>query len=451
MAGTREIRLGDERGIALPVALAVLLTLFILALAAVASGMTASHQSLRDRNAKRAFQAAAAGVQTANYRTTLLQPDLQQCVVKDAATGALSLAPVQADGWCAPQTEDLGDGEGYTQQVSAGTQVVSNGQDLVQREIVSTGLVNGVRRRVDVTTSAATTAPLFPAKYAVVSLAPVSYGNTVRINGDMGSNGDIQLSNQATICGNATPGPGSQVTIANQGQVCPGYSTQPATQPFTLDPVDQGSATTQNDNARIGSALAGTSGGDSCTGCGSVSWNPATRVLALSNNATLTLGGNVYSVCRLDLQNSAQLKIAVNARVRIYVDSPEHCGGGSGMGSVSLHNSSGILNLNSDPTTLQLYMVGSPSIATTLDFSNSFSSTMLMSIYAPYSTVDLANSVNITGAIAAMSVPIQNSSSVTYDSRVGSITGGGIPVYRSTRKWTECTSMPTGTPVDSGC
>jgi type II secretory pathway pseudopilin PulG len=433
------------------VALVVLLVVFVLAMAAVASAITASHQSSRDRSVKRAFQAAVAGVQTANYRTTLLQPSLQQCVVKDPATGTLTVTAVQADGWCAPQTEDLGDGESYTQQVSAGTQVVANGQHLVQREIVSTGLVNGVTRRVDARTSAATTAPLFPAKYAVVSLAPISYGNTVTINGDVGSNGDIQLSNQATICGNATPGPSGQVTTANQSKVCAGYATQPATQPFNLDPVDQGSAATQNDNARIGSALAGTSGGDSCTGCGTVSWNPTTRVLALSNNATLTLGGNVYSLCRLDLRNSAQLKIAVNASVRIYIDSPEHCGGSPGMGSVSLRNSSGILNLNSDPTTLQLYMVGSPSIATTLDFSNSFSSTMLMSIYAPYSTVNLANPVNITGAIAAASVLMQNSATVTYDSRVGGITGGGIPVYRSTRQWIECTSTPTGPAVDSGC
>ena len=413
--------------------------------------MTTSHQSFRDRNAKRAFQAAAAGVQTANYRITLLQPGLQQCVIKDPSTGDLSVGPVQADGWCAPQTENLDDGAAYSQQVSAGTLVVANGQQLMQREIVSTGLVNGVKRRVDVTTSAATTAPLFPGGYAAVSLASVSYGSTVTINGNLGSNGDIDLSNQATVCGNATPGPGDQVTTANQGHVCAGYSTQPATQPFTLDPVDQGSAPTQNSNARITSAIAGTGGGDSCTTCGKVGWDPNTRMLSLTNNATLTLGGNTYSLCRLALKNSAQLKVAVNATVRIYIDSPEHCGGTAGMGSVLLENSSGILNLNSDPTTLQLYMVGSPSIATTLDLSNSFSSTMLMSIYAPYSTVDLANSVNITGAIAAMSVPIQNSSSVTYDSRVGSITGGGIPVYRSTRKWIECTSMPTSTPVDSGC
>lgn len=447
----RNIRFRDERGIALPLALAVLAVVALLAVAAAAAAVTASHQSLRDRNAKRGFQAAAAGVQTANYRTTLLQPGPQQCVIKDPSTGDLSVGPVQADGWCAPQTETLDDGATYTQQVSAGTQVVANGQQLVQREIVSTGLVNGVTRRVDVRTSAATTAPLFPLNYAAISLASVSYGSTVTINGGLGSNGDINLSNQATVCGDATPGPGDQVTTANQAHVCDGYSTQPATQPFTLDPVDQGQAPTQNSNARIASALAGTGGGDSCTTCGKVGWNPNTRVLSLTNNATLTLGGNTYSFCRVDLKNSAQLKIAVNATVKIYIDSPEHCGGTSGMGSVLLQNSSGILNLNSDPTTLQLYMVGSPSIPTTVDFANSFASSMLMGIYAPYSTVYLHNTVSITGAVAGASVPIENSSSITYDARVGNITGGGIPVYRSTGKWVECSSTPPNAAVNSGC
>jgi Tfp pilus assembly protein PilX len=449
----RSNRFSDERGIALPLALAVLAVAIVLALAAAAAAITASHQSLRDRNAKRAYQAAAAGVQTANYRTTLLQPGLQQCVFKDSATGDLSVVSVQADGWCAPQTEALDDGSTYTQQVSAGTQVIANGQQLVQREIVSTGLVYGVIRRVEARTSAATAAPLFPIGYAAVSLDPISYGNTVTVNGNVGSNGDITLSNQAKICGDATPGPGDQVTIQNQAQVCPGYSTQPATQPFVLDPVDQGLARTQNDNIRITNTLAGggASPSDSCTTCGKVSWDPNARVLALSNNSTLTLGGNTYSFCRVDLLNSAQLKVAVNATVRIYIDSPEACGGTSGMGSVSLTNLSGILNLNSDPTTLQVYMLGSTSIPTTLDFNNSFSSTMLMAIYAPYSTVYLHNTVNITGAVAAKYVPIENSSAISYDSRVANIKGGSIPAYRSTRQWIECTSTRPGAAVDSGC
>jgi type II secretory pathway pseudopilin PulG len=445
--GFRRLQFDDENGIAMPVALAVLLVLAVLATAAAAAAISSSHQSYRQKSTKRSFQAAVAGVQAANYQTTLLRPSLQQCVVKNPSTGALSLAAVQADGWCAPQLETLGDGETYSQRVSAGTLIQSNGQELVRREIVSTGLVSGVRRRVDVTTTATSGKKVFPNGYAAVSLAPVSYGNTVKVNGGLGSNGQIALDNEAVICGNATPGPNEQVTTANQGHVCTGYSTTPAQLPFVLNPVDP---TPQDSNGRITNIFSGTSPSDACTNCNKVSWNESTRVLALSGNSTLTLGGSVYSFCKVTLENSAQLKIAVNAAVKIYIDSPEHCGG-AGMGSVTLSNTSGILNLNSSPLALQLYMVGSPTIPTTLDFANSFASTIIMAIYAPFSTVNLHNSVHITGAVAAASVPIQNDSSITYDPAVGGIYEGVIPAYKSTRNLVECTATPTGTAVNSGC
>jgi type II secretory pathway pseudopilin PulG len=425
----------------------ILAVLIVLAFVAAAAAISASHQSSRQKSSKRSFQAAVAGVQAGNYQTTLLQPGLQQCVSKDPATGALSLVTVQADGWCAPQLETLGDGETYSQRVSAGTLIQSNGQELVRREIVSTGVVSGVKRRLDATVTANSGKTVFPNGYAAVSLAPVSYGNTVRINGDLGSNGEIDLANQAVVCGNATPGPGEQVSTANQAHVCNGYSTTAAQLPFTLDPVDPKA---QDSNNRISNIFSKASPSDACTTCNKVSWNASTRVLALSGNSTLTLGGNVYSFCKVTLENSAQLKIAVNAAVKIYIDSPEHCGG-AGMGSITLSNTSGLLNLNTSSSALQIYMVGSPTIPTILDFANAFASTMLMAIYAPYSTVYLHNSVHITGAVAAQSIPIQNDSSITYDAAIGGIFKGVIPVYKSTRNLIECTATPTGTAVNSGC
>ena len=50
--------LRDERGIALPVALAVLFVTAGLATVAAREAITAGHQSFRDENAKRAFWAA---------------------------------------------------------------------------------------------------------------------------------------------------------------------------------------------------------------------------------------------------------------------------------------------------------------------------------------------------------------------------------------------------------
>ena len=67
-------RLTDERGVALPVALAVLFTVAGLATVAARAAIVSNNQSFRDNNAKRAVQAANAGLQAAVYQTNLLQP-----------------------------------------------------------------------------------------------------------------------------------------------------------------------------------------------------------------------------------------------------------------------------------------------------------------------------------------------------------------------------------------
>ena len=140
-------KLLDERGIALPVAMMVLFMAAGLAMVAARSGIVATHQSYRDSNVKSAIQAAQSGLQVTLYRSNVLQPTATQCVVKDAGTGALSKTAVQADGWCAPQTETMGDGASYTVQMSQSANVRINGQMLAERKIVATGTANGVSRR----------------------------------------------------------------------------------------------------------------------------------------------------------------------------------------------------------------------------------------------------------------------------------------------------------------
>jgi hypothetical protein len=452
MTRPRQI-VADERGIAVPIALAILFMVAGLATISVREGIVSQSQSLRDRDAKRALQAATAGIEAVLYRWNLLQPGSLQCVISGGVT--LTTGGVGLDGWCPAQSEDLGEGVTYSARVSPAVALSTNGQALVQRRIVSTGSVNGVRRRVYTRITAATGEPIFPGGYAGVSLTSLDVGNNVQLSGGLGTNGNITLKNFAEVCGDATPGPGKSLNVQNNAHVCGGYSISPAETSFNLQPVDQGNAPTVNDNFRIGSPPA-TISLDPCTSCDSVSWNPTTRVLSLRNNATLTLGGNIYSFCRIELDNTAQLKIAarpLGVAARIYVDSPESCGGGSGMGSVSVRNNASIVNLNSDPTTLQLYVVGSPTVATSVDFSNGvdYQTDMIMALYAPYSTVTLRNNVSLTGAVAARSLVLQNNASITYSDRITDITSGSlIRLYRA-EEYKECANDQTSSAVDSGC
>ena len=100
----------EESGVALPVAIAVIMVVSGLASVAARAAIVSNNQTDRDLQAKRATQAAYAGLQALRYQVNLLQPPSTHCVLKDASTGALSVAATQADGWCDPQTEDLGDG-----------------------------------------------------------------------------------------------------------------------------------------------------------------------------------------------------------------------------------------------------------------------------------------------------------------------------------------------------
>jgi len=446
-------QLADDRGIALPVTISVMFMVAGLATMTARAAITSDHQSLRDRNVKQAFQAANAGVEAVMYRTNLMQPGSQQCAVKNPSNGALHVTALQGDGWCEPQTEDLGSGEAYTVRVSGGTSLQVNGQSLVQRRIVSVGTANGVQRRALLRANAATGEPVFPQGYAGVSLDGLNLPNSVQVTGGVGSNGDIYLRNSAHVCGTVTPGPGRTVEIRNSASVCAGSLTTPAQQSFNLQPVDQGDAATNNDNARIGNPPQPTSL-DPCTDCDGIDWDPSTRLLRLRNNSTLTLGGGVYSFCGIELENTAQLKIParpLGTGIRIFVDSPEHCGG-AGTGSVSVRNSATILNLNADPTTFQLYVVGSSTIPTEVAFDGvDLAQNLVMAVYAPYSTIRIKGDTTLSGAIASKSIDLQNSTRIDYHERIADITTGSpLRLYRP-EHYLECTSTPPGAQPDSGC
>jgi hypothetical protein len=450
---TARAKLGGDRGVALPLALAVLFTTGGLATLAAREAIFSSSQTLRDQTVKRAAHAATAGIEAGIFRMNRMQPGPQECVVKSGSGGSLAVADLAADGWCAPQTEDLGNGSSFSVRVSGVTTVSANGQMLAERRMVSTGIAGSTTRRVRVTMNAATGAPVFAQGYAAVSLATVDYGNNVRITGGLGSNGNIYLKNSAQVCGAATPGPGKRLFIRNAASVCPTHSTAAAQTSFNLQPVDQGDAPANNDNARIGNPPQPTSL-DPCTDCDGIDWDPSTRMLRLRNNSTLTLGGSVYSFCGIELENTAQLKIPVRplgTGLRLFVDAPESCGG-EGTGSVSVRNSATILNLNADPTTFQLYLIGSSAISTVVAFDGvDLAQNLVMAVYAPYSTIRIKGDTTLSGAIASKSIDLQNSARIDYHERIADITTGSpLRLYRP-EHYLECTSTPPGSEPDSGC
>jgi Tfp pilus assembly protein PilX len=440
--------LAAERGIALPLALGILLVVAGLAAVASRAAINASHSSFQDSNVKRAIQAANAGVKAAVYQLNHLQPVSNQCVVRAASGSTLSTAAASGQ-WCPIQSEDLDANSRYSFQVSRSTPLAfnSNGQASTERSIVSTGTVNGVLRRVFVRVSSPGGDPLFPRDHAVVSLSPVDFGNSVHITGHLGSNGDITLRNSVRVDGNAYPGLNKTVTLYQSAMVT--GSKTPVTEAYAGAPVNQRGADTVNDNGGIGTI-------DTWTSPGSIGWDPGTRVLTMSGTSTLTLTGDRYSFCRIELRNSASIRIAARGAtqppLRIYVDTPQNCGGGAGMGSVSLLQSSSFQNLNNSPATFLLAVSGSLTTSTTVDLANAAGPGVLtvMGIYAPYSTVNFSNSINLVGAVLAKQVLASNNITITYDPLILQLVEDPQYLYRRTQ-YLECTNVATSTSPDSGC
>jgi Tfp pilus assembly protein PilX len=444
-------RMTDERGVALPVAMAVLFTVAGLATVAARAAIVSNNQSFRDNNAKRAVQAAGGGLQAARYQINLLQPGSDQCVVKNAGTGALSNAATSG-GWCSPQTEDLGDGATSTFYASAATPGTQNGISVVRRTVVSTGTVNGVRRRAVISMSAATGSPLFPPGYSLYSRDSVDVMNNMRVTGGIGSNGNVTIKNNAYVCGAVTAGPGGTVRIGTNFTQCAG-APAPATasEPFPLQPVDLSGAKASNDNNRITNMKASppVDPRDTCSNCSRVEWTESTKVLRLTNNAVLNLSGNNYLFCKVEVESTATLQIASRTTpLRIFIDSPQNCPGVSGAGNLTLDGT--VTNLSSNPATLLFLVAGSATVPTTVNLP---SGEATMGIYAPNSIVDFKNNLVYTGALVAKTIKLKNNAQINWDPRINDLSSGSdIRFYEpGTGSYKECTGTPTGTAPDSGC
>jgi hypothetical protein len=447
--------LTDQRGIALPMALAVLFVTAGLATVAARAAIVADHQSLRDESAKRALQAAVSGIQNAVYQTNLVQPTGSQCAGRNGS-GQLAAQNVGSSGWCTAMTETLSDGATYSEQVSQATNVTANSLTVAQRQISSTGTANGVTRRVLYTIQAATGSQLFPTGYAMLADQSINMKNNTRVTGGLASNGNITLKNNSSVCGPITAGPGKTYSHGQNTTVCTGYSTANATQPFAIQPVDLGNAT-PNDNQRITNAISNSgTNKDSCSNtCSKISWNASTRVLTVNSGGTLTLSGDKYFFCRFEIKGSGVVQIASRTTpMMVYIDKPENCSGVSGAGSVAWNSSGNFVNLSVNPLTFALLVAGSTSIATTVDLSSNDQTgngPIIMAVYAPNSTVTYMNNLTFTGAIVAKSITLMNNSVITYDSRVTGITSGSSLRFYQGYDYKECAGVPTGTTPDTGC
>ena len=435
-----------DAGFALPIVMLAIVAAFALGTATIVASVGAQSGTTRDQNTKAALAAAEAGVSNALLRYNRIRTSSQA----DACAPVGGLAPA-AGGWCT---------QSITGPVDRGIFQFWVRPNLTELEVVSLGTVDGVTRRVDVEAHSAQSPPggLKPfAEHSVIGLDYVSQASNSSITGNTATNGDITIdANASLVCepGGVQVGEGHTV----QGSYnCPPYQEGEV----VLPPVNQGDVATNNSNDRITMAKNGVSGGDTISGnTNKVDWDPVSRTLTLTQNASLTLGGANYSLCRLVTSSNTNLFVVGGQQVRIYFDSPENCQLAGPVNQLDMNSNSSIQATGAEPMNLAMLFVGSDAISTGVRLASNTEAPgpcgQTFVVYAPRSEVTLASNSYICGAVAGKSIAVEANAHVTTNSTGNEFelpnTESQYFIGYAPSNFIECTATvpPAGTP-DDGC
>jgi hypothetical protein len=450
----------NDRGMAVPIVLTVMIIGLGFSAAAVTAAVSAQSGTNHDQDSKDALAIADAGAQRALLNKNKIEAPLAQpCVVKDSNGNYVTdPLPSATSPWCTsvggPSDPDAQVGDGYfTYRVmpcgygTTGTGCTQGPNRSRLMKVVSEGYQDGVIRRVAITASgiAGSVSSNFPA--AAIGKDGVSTDGSSTIYGDVATNGNVTMNGASKICGDIQVGSGKNVN----GQQCGGSYTVSQGN-LTLPPVkiDSSVCATPSlpwpvcDDVRL------TSGLDPITG--SVSWDPATRTLSMSGNATVTLGGTDYSFCRLDAQGNSQLIMAAGAHVRLFFDSPENCGLSSPATQIDVTGS--FTSTSWDPASGSydlpiIYMLGSTSgsIATEAQFWGNADSQF--QLYAPNTDVNMGGSATYWGTVAGKTLNTDGNAELRSDPNVPPPVGDPNFVLYTIRTYVEC--GPQGTTPDANC
>ena len=434
----------DEAGFAVPTVLFMLLAAMGIVGAGLLATVNAQSGVTRDADTKTAFAAAEAGLNEALYRYNRVPVAAATPCLLNGTGGQVVMSSTSTSpaGWCAPVQGSIGP-EGSSEDATYSYQVMPVPSGGSQTEIVSTGIDDGVSRRIRVTAEM-TTDETTPFKdFGVIGRDFVNVRSNAEIHSDVGTNGSISMESTGKLCGEAQYGLNGTFTGSNHlGENCLGQGVKTQGQ-LDLPLVDQGDVATNNSNGRLTglSSLGCTSAKDGRTGsAGDIVWSAQTRRLEVKSNATLTLCGSDYSFCSVTIDSKATLYVAQG--VNMWFDSPESCGAGGVQ--VTLNSNSRISPLGA-PADISLYFVGSDTIDTSIILNSNTQATANcvngLVIYAPRTSILMDSNSTYCGAVAAKSVQVDSNAKIYGDDGATDWTlgGSGNPHYTMT-SFTECSS-----------
>jgi len=409
--------LASERGMALPTALFALIATFALASVAILSSVDAQHGTLRDRDSKEAIAAADAGASVALLRLNRFQGSLSEatpCI----GPGGESVG-VEANGWCpATPAENVGE--------STFSYQVSGFESNAELSVVAVGTSGSVSRRIEVGLVSYDGELVF-ANEKLIGQDDVNLEGTPDIRTDLGTNGSVHGNGSYTICGDIRHGVGKEAPEPDcDGEVTEGNKVLP---PVTL-PAD---IATNNSNCRLeadpeNSAL---STCDDPTEVDTYSkhrnsttpWDPVTRTITVTSNATMTMGGQDYFVCQLFVDNGDLIMAGADeVQVRIFFDTPENCGLSAGDTQLRIGGNGNVVSTGFNPSEESyrvpgFYLLGSLTTPTSVELTG-HSGTNELILYAPNSDVELGGNAKWIGMIAGKSLRMHGTPIVESDPNI---------------------------------
>jgi len=435
----------SERGMALPVALFATVASVALGGAAIMASVDVQQGTKRDSSAKSAIAAADAGARVAMMRLNRNQTLLAGSTV---CVGPNGEAQIPVDGWCPPTPLEsvgastfsyrfaaVGSGEcdGYALcAVSTGM----NG-DVTRRVLINfddDGIVNGGENEegeneegeneegedeegLDESDGVVTEGLIGEDSITMSGNADVQVG--------VGTNGNLTTSGNASICGDIRVGVGKKWIKSGNATQCSGYGTAQGNR--TLPPVSSfipSTIASVNSNYRLmkcqstgvpAGCQSDTYAGDKWTDTSP--FDPKTRRIQISGNATLTLGGGDYWICSISMSGNSELIMAEGAHVRVFFDTPENCGVTT---QISLTGNNRIAATGYQPDEEQydmpgFFLLGSSTTPTTVNLAGNYSTTNEFVIYAPNTDVNITGNATMKGLIAGKTLNISGNGEIVND------------------------------------
>jgi len=435
----------SESGMALPTALFAMIASMALASVAVLSSVDVQQGSARDHDSKEAIAAADAGASIALWRLNRYQSSLSSAT---PCVGPAGETLVASSGWCPSTTsENVGDAT-YTYQVSAysGSGVYS---------VVAVGSSGTVSRRVEVGLVSYSGKNVF-ADEKVIGQDNIHLKGSVNLRTDIGTNGSVELTDEngknAIVCGDVRHGIGQTGPEPD----CDGETTEDEKNLPEVKPPSN--LEKENSNCRLVPNCSKSSEVDTYVKVNGNKeevgkrtekepWYAKYKDINIPNNSTLSMGGRDYLVCGLFVNGA--LIMNAESEIRIFVDTPEHCGLSAGAVQVEFTASSSISSTGYNPSQGSykipgIYVLGESSVKLS---GNSGTNEVLL--YAPKSEVELQGNATWKGLFAAKKMYIHGNPTIESDPNIKAPDITFATLLARTR-YVECTGA-TATPPNAYC